>query len=117
MIGIIAGAMTYTGLRRTFMGDLDLRRLGPAEEHGVELVGAVGHLARALALAVIGTLAGAAALFADPRRAGGLDTALRLLGSTRRGRHAAARGGGRVRRVRPVLLRRRRPPTCLTRPL
>lgn len=79
---VIAGAMTYTGVRRTFMGDLDVRRLPPAVRRSIELVGAVGHLARALALAVVGILAGAAAFSADPNRAGGLDSALRALGST-----------------------------------
>ena len=82
VILVIAGAMIYTGLRRTFMGDLDVRRLGPLAEHAIELVGAVGHLARAVALAVVGLLAGTAALFADPGRAGGLDVALRALGGT-----------------------------------
>ncbi|WP_219413860.1 DUF1206 domain-containing protein [Pseudonocardia nigra] len=79
---VIAGAMTYTGVRRTFMGDLDLRGLGPAARRTIELVGAAGHLARALAMAVIGVLAGSAALFSDPQRAGGLDAALRALGTT-----------------------------------
>lgn len=79
---VLAGAMTYTGLRRTFMGDLDVRRLGPAAQRGIELVGAAGHLSRALALAVVGVLAATAALSADPQRAGGLDVALRALGST-----------------------------------
>lgn len=79
---VIAGAMVYTGLRRTFMGDLDVRRLGPATRRTIELVGAVGHLARALALGVIGVLVGGAALFADPGRAGGLDAALRTLSAT-----------------------------------
>jgi hypothetical protein len=78
----IAAAMTYTGVRRTFMGDLDVRRLAPRVRNAIELAGAAGHLARALALAVVGGLAGAAALFADPAWAGGLDTALRALGST-----------------------------------
>jgi hypothetical protein len=78
----IAGAMTYTGVRRTFMGDLDVRRLSPGVQQAIEVVGAAGHLARALALAVVGVLAGGAALFADPGRAGGLDAALRALGST-----------------------------------
>jgi len=82
VIVVIAGAMTYTGVRRTFMGDLDVRRLDAAGERAIELLGAVGHLARALALAVVGALAGTAALFADPGRAGGLDVALRVLGST-----------------------------------
>jgi Domain of Unknown Function (DUF1206) len=79
---VIASAMIYTGVRRTFMGDLDVRRLAPATRRLIELVGATGHLARALALAVVGVLAGTAALFADPARAGGLDVALRALGST-----------------------------------
>jgi hypothetical protein len=78
----IAGAMTYTGVRRTFMGDLDVRRLAPGMRQAIEVVGAAGHLARALALGVVGVLAGGAALFADPARAGGLDAALRALGAT-----------------------------------
>jgi Domain of Unknown Function (DUF1206) len=78
----IAAAMTYTGVRRTFMGDLDVRRLAPRMRHAIEVVGAAGHLARAVAVGVVGVLAGAAALRADPARAGGLDTALRALGST-----------------------------------
>jgi hypothetical protein len=78
----IAGAMTYTGVRRTFMGDLDVHQLSPGVQQAIEVAGAAGHLARALAIGVVGALAGAAALFADPARAGGLDTALRALGST-----------------------------------
>ncbi len=82
IILVIAGAMVYTGVRRTFMGDLDVHRLTPAARRLIEVVGAIGHLARALALAVVGVLAGAAALFADPARAGGLNAALRTLGAT-----------------------------------
>jgi Domain of Unknown Function (DUF1206) len=82
VILVLAGAMTYTGVRRTFMGDLDVRDVAPAARRAIELTGAVGHLARALALAVVGVLAGTAALFADPARAGGLDAALRALGAT-----------------------------------
>jgi len=78
----LAGSMIYTGVRRTFMGDLDVHRLPEGLRLFVEVTGSVGTLARAAALAVVGVLAGAAALFADPRRAGGLDTALRALGET-----------------------------------
>ena len=78
----MAVAMTYTGVRRTFMGDLDVRGISPAARHAIELVGAVGHLARAVALAVVGILVGTAAVFADPGRAGGLDAALRTLATT-----------------------------------
>jgi hypothetical protein len=82
VILVLAGTMTYTGVRRTFMGDLDVRRLGEAGRRAIELLGMVGTLSRALALAVVGVLAGGAALFEDPNRAGGIDTALRALGST-----------------------------------
>jgi hypothetical protein len=78
----LAGMMTYTGIRRTFMGDLDVRRLDPTARRAIEALGVAGHLSRAAAMAVVGLLVGAAALFADPNRAGGLDAALRVLGST-----------------------------------
>jgi hypothetical protein len=81
-IGVMAVTMTYTGIRRTFMGDLDLRRLGPALRRVIEVVGMVGHLARALALGVVGVLVFTAASASDARRAGGLDAALRALGET-----------------------------------
>ena len=79
---VLAAAMTYTGVRRTFMGDLDVRRLAPSARRAIASVGALGHLARAAALAVVGVLVGSAAVVADPRRAGGLDAALRALGET-----------------------------------
>ncbi len=89
LLGLVAGViltmaamMTYTGVRRTFMGDLDVRRLGSVPRRAIEVLGVAGHLSRALALAVIGLLAATAALFADPNRAGGLDSALRALGAT-----------------------------------
>lgn len=78
----MAGMMVYTGVRRTFMGDLDVRRLDPAARRAIEALGSVGTLSRAAAMAVVGVLAAAAALVADPNRAGGLDAALRVLGST-----------------------------------
>jgi hypothetical protein len=82
VILVLAGTMTYTGVRRTFMGDLDLRRVNDLTRRAIEVLGMAGTLSRALALAVVGLLAGGAALFEDPNRAGGLDTALRALGST-----------------------------------
>jgi hypothetical protein len=57
---------------------LHLRLICPQDR----TVGAIGHLARAVALAVVGLLIARAALFADARRAGGLDAALRVLGDT-----------------------------------
>ena len=113
VILVLAGTMTYTGVRRTFMGDLDVHRLAPARECAIEIVGAAGHLARALALAVVGVLAAVAALHEDPGWAGGLDVALRALGSTPLGSSLLVGGGHRVRRVRAVLLRRRGHPARL----
>ncbi|GEL24896.1 hypothetical protein PSU4_38500 [Pseudonocardia sulfidoxydans NBRC 16205] len=81
-IVVVAITMTYTGVRRTFMGDLDLRRVPRALRLPLEVVGAVGHLARALALAVVGVLVGTAAVLSDADRAGGLDAALRTLAET-----------------------------------
>lgn len=82
VIGIVAITMTYTGVRRTFMGDLDVRRVSPAVRRVIEVVGALGHLARAVALAVVGILVVTAAVASDAERAGGLDAALRALAET-----------------------------------
>ncbi|MCW0212105.1 MAG: DUF1206 domain-containing protein [Pseudonocardia sp.] len=79
---VVAVAMVYTGVRRTFMGDLDVRHLPDGVRHGIETVGVIGHVARALAFGVVGVLLGTAALASDATRAGGLDAALRLLGAT-----------------------------------
>lgn len=76
---VIALSMVYTGVRRTFLGDLDLRRVRPATRHLIAALGVWGHLARAVAFAVVGGLAGFAALSGDPDRAGGLDAALRTV--------------------------------------
>lgn len=82
VILVLAVAMTYTGVRRTFLDDLDLRRVGPLARAAVEWLGVAGHLSRALALGAIGVLAGRAALSSDPQRAGGLDAALRVIKSS-----------------------------------
>jgi hypothetical protein len=78
----LAGGMVDTEVRCTFMGDLDVRRMSPVMRRLIAVIGAIGHLARAVALAVIGLLVARAALFGNARRAGGLDAALRLLGDT-----------------------------------
>ncbi|GAA4777256.1 DUF1206 domain-containing protein [Actinomycetospora chlora] len=75
---VIAVTMVYTGVSRSFMGDLvdDL----PAWAHRAGVVlGAVGNIARAVAFAAVGVLFGVAALQRDPSRVGGLDAALRDL--------------------------------------
>lgn len=81
VVVVIACSMVYTGLRRTFLGDLDLRRVSPAVHRLIAGLGVWGHLARAAAFAVVGVLAGFAALAGDAERAGGLDAALRTVAS------------------------------------
>jgi hypothetical protein len=73
---VIAGTMVYTGLARTFMGDLvdDLPRWA---RRSALVLGTVGNLARAVTFGVIGVLFALAALRGDPQRVGGLDLALR----------------------------------------
>ncbi|WP_300018390.1 DUF1206 domain-containing protein [Pseudonocardia sp.] len=80
-IMVLAVMMTYTGVRRTFLGDLDLDAVPAAGRAVIAGLGVAGHLSRALVLAVVGVLTGVAALTGDPARAGGLDAALRALGS------------------------------------
>lgn len=81
VVVVIAASMVYTGLRRTFLGDLDLRRVRPGTQLVIAGLGVWGHLARAVAFAVVGGLAGLAAFVGDASRAGGLDAALRAVAS------------------------------------
>jgi len=46
----LAGGMVDTGVRCTFMGDLDVRRMSPVMRRLIAVIGAIGHLARAVAL-------------------------------------------------------------------
>ncbi|MEJ2860992.1 DUF1206 domain-containing protein [Actinomycetospora flava] len=75
---VVAGTMIYTGVARTFMGDLVDDLPTWARRAGVVL-GAVGNVARALAFGAVGALFAVAALRGDPERVGGLDQALREL--------------------------------------
>ncbi len=78
----IAVAMVYTGVQRTFLGDLDLSRVPPPLRRAISALGVWGHLARAIALGTVGGLIGLAALSGDPQRAGGIDAALRTVAGT-----------------------------------
>jgi len=46
----LAGGMVDTEVRCTFMGDLDVRRMSPVMRRLIAVIGAIGHLARAVAL-------------------------------------------------------------------
>lgn len=76
---VIAGATGYTGVARNFSDDLDYRRLPHRLWRPVEVLGVAGHVARAVAFAIVGVLFGLAALHTDPGEAGGLDQALTTL--------------------------------------
>ena len=76
---VVAVTMGYTGVTRTFSDDLDYERLPERLRRPVEVTGVAGHVARAVAFAIVGVLFGVAALRADPARAGGLDQALATL--------------------------------------
>jgi hypothetical protein len=76
---VVAGATGYTGIARNFSDDLDYSRLPDRARRPVEILGVVGHVARAVAFAIVGVLFGFAALTADPARATGLDGALKTL--------------------------------------
>jgi Domain of Unknown Function (DUF1206) len=73
---VIAGTMVYTGLARTFMGDL-VEDLPTWARRSALVLGALGNLARAVAFGAVGVLFAVAALRGDPARVGGLDLALR----------------------------------------
>lgn len=75
---VIAGTMVYTGVARTFMGDLVDDTPAGARRAAVVL-GAVGNVARAVAFGAVGVLFAVAALRGDPARVGGLDAGLREL--------------------------------------
>ncbi|MGH3611260.1 MAG: DUF1206 domain-containing protein [Pseudonocardia sp.] len=78
VIGVgVAGIVT--GVRGSFMDDLDPSDLPAGSRKWVERIGKVGHIAKGAAVATIGGLIGAAALTRDPDEAGGLDAALRTM--------------------------------------
>lgn len=73
---VIAGTMVYTGVARTFMGDL-VDDVPTWARRSALVLGALGNLARAVAFGAVGVLFAVGALRGDPARAGGLDLALR----------------------------------------
>lgn len=75
---VIAGTMVYTGVARTFMGDL-VDDMPAGARRAAVVLGAVGNVARAVAFGAVGVLFALAALRGDPARVGGLDAALREL--------------------------------------
>lgn len=81
---VVAATMVYTGVARTFLGDL-VDDVPPRVRRVAAVSGAVGNLARAVAFGAVGVLFADAALHADPGRVGGLNEALRGVAGQWRG--------------------------------
>ena len=82
-LAVLAGAavLGYRGVKKSFLADLDPRRLRGRTRAAVGWLGTCGFLAKGVAFAIVGVLAVVAGIRADPGRSGGLDTALRALAS------------------------------------
>jgi hypothetical protein len=73
----VAGIVS--GVRRSFMKDLDTSELPAGTQHWVRRLGTIGYPGKGLAVSIIGMLLGLAAIRSNPGEAGGLDAALRTL--------------------------------------
>lgn len=84
LIGLVvigAGvAQVVTGVRKSFMKDLDVASLPHGTQQWVRRSGEIGYVAKGVAIGVVGILLGSAALDANAGKAGGLDAALKTLG-------------------------------------
>lgn len=88
LVGIVAlvvigagVAQVVTGVRKSFMKDLDVSELPPGTQQWVRRSGVVGYIAKGIAIGVVGILIGTAALDSNAGKAGGLDAALKTLGA------------------------------------
>lgn len=79
VILVVAGIIAFRGLSEMFLEDV--HREGQTGKDGVTyvLLGKVGHLAKAAAIALVGALFLYAAVTHDPHKSGGLDQALHKL--------------------------------------
>lgn len=68
-----------SGLRRSFEDDLDTVEMSAGTRTAVRTIGTIGYVARGVAFVLIGILLGYAAVTADPKKANGLDGALRTV--------------------------------------
>jgi ABC-type Fe3+ transport system permease subunit len=83
VVVVVCGlVLAWEGVRRKFEKHLDLDRMSPTVRTAVEFLGVVGTSARGLVFALAGGFVIAAAVDYDPRKAGGLDRALRELADT-----------------------------------
>jgi nitrogen fixation-related uncharacterized protein len=77
---VAVGVVTVVqGVRRSFEDELDTAEMSPGTRSTVRTIGTIGYAARGVAFVLIGVLLGYAALTADPKKANGLDGALRTV--------------------------------------
>jgi hypothetical protein len=80
LIVIGAGvAAVVSGALASFMTDLNTTELSTNTRRAIRTIGRIGHIAKGVAIGIIGILLGVAAIQHDPGRAGGLDAALHTL--------------------------------------
>jgi hypothetical protein len=83
---VICGLVLVSdGLRRKFEKYLELQRMSQATRKTVTVLGVIGSTARGIVFAIAGGLVISAAVSYDPKKAGGLDRALRELADTAAG--------------------------------
>jgi hypothetical protein len=74
VIVVVGGRLVYRGITKKFTEELD-----GSVSSGIVRLGQIGYLAKGIALAIVGVLFVVAAVTFDPKKAGGLDAALRTL--------------------------------------
>jgi len=67
------------GIKKSFLKEIDTAQASAGQRRAIERLGQVGYPAKGVALALAGGLLGWAAITFDPKKAGGLDGALRTL--------------------------------------
>jgi hypothetical protein len=82
VVVVIGLALIYRGITRSFEKHFKLGEMSPAARRTTEVLGTVGSTARGAVFAVAGVLITVAAVQFDPRKARGIDGALRTLRDT-----------------------------------
>lgn len=75
----VGGANIYRGVKKKFLRDLDTGSLPAKARRTLTRLGQFGHIAKGIALALVGLLLGYAAVTYDPEKATGLDGAMRTI--------------------------------------
>jgi Domain of Unknown Function (DUF1206) len=78
LIGIGANHVRK-GIKKSFLKEIDTARATAGQRRAIERFGQAGYPAKGVALALVGCLLGWAAITFDPKKAGGLDGAMRTL--------------------------------------